>query len=108
MENEYTGHPYQGEPENRHEGETAPFVLSILSIVSPGLVGLVLSIIALVKVSKLKNRGQKSSMITASYTMSIIGIVLSVFVIALFALIIFSFAMIESVHSSHILYELFD
>ncbi len=99
MEKEYEGHPYAGEPQNRHEGETTPFVLSVLSLVFPGVVGLVLGIIALVKVSKLKKRGQKGSMITASYVMGIVGIVLSAVALMLFFVVALSFSAIHSYNS---------
>ena len=88
MENEYQGHPYSGEPCNRHEGETAPFVLSILSLVFPAIIGLVLSIIALVKISALRRRGQNGPMVTASLVIAIIGCSLSALITAIIAFLV--------------------
>lgn len=53
------------------------FAMALLSIVLPGIVGIILGIIALVKSVKLR-KSVEDNLVTASYVMSIVGIVLSV------------------------------
>ena len=75
--NENDRNPYNEPNVVKSVNDTPPLVLSILSLVFPGLVGMILGIISLVKVSKLSKDGYNTSKITASYVMGIIGIVLS-------------------------------
>ncbi len=53
------------------------FALALLSIVLPGVIGIILGIIALVKSVKLR-KSVEDNLVTASFVMSIVGIVLSV------------------------------
>ena len=53
------------------------FAMALLSIVLPGVVGIILGIIALVKSVKLR-KSVEDNLVTASFVMSIVGIVLSV------------------------------
>lgn len=81
MNKQYEGHPYDGEPVNRQEGETAAFVVSLVSLFLLGPFGLIGSIIALVLTHRARKRGQDSSMLTASLVMGIIGCVLSALIV---------------------------
>ncbi len=53
------------------------FAMALLSIVLPGVIGIILGIIALVKSVKLR-KNVEDNLVTASFVMSIVGIVLSV------------------------------
>lgn len=58
-------------------GNLGLFTMSLLSIILPGLVGVILGIIALVK-SNARRKTEESELVGASFVMSIVGIVLSV------------------------------
>ena len=64
-------------PQLRKNGNSGIFTMAVLSIILPGLVGLILGVIALVK-SNAKRKSDDSELLCASFIMSIIGIVLSV------------------------------
>ncbi len=61
----------------KKNGNLGLFTMSLLSIILPGLVGVILGIIALVK-SNARRKTEESELVGASFVMSIIGIVLSV------------------------------
>ena len=61
------------------------FSVALLSIILPGIVGLVVGIIALVKSSKLR-KSVDHSLVTASFVMSIVGLVVSALSVIIFAL----------------------
>lgn len=77
------------------------FALALLSIVLPGVVGIILGIIALVKSVKLR-KSVEDNLVTASFVMSIVGIVLSFVVfIAWIAGIAFIVAVVEDVMNDY-------
>ena len=61
----------------KKNGNLGLFTMSLLSIILPGLVGVILGIIALVK-SNARRKTEESELVGASFVMSIVGIVLSV------------------------------